>query len=122
MLEAFNYLDRYGGLTFLDECYEAEHLLSIEDAIHDLVVICKKQWRRAEMILYHGTNIDIQSIDLEQCMPYKDFGRGFYLTDLEQQAKDMALRKAKFNPNTSPYVLKYEFDEKALNYSEEYEY
>jgi len=67
------------------------------------------------MILYHGTNIDIQSIDLEQCMPYKDFGRGFYLTDLEQQAKDMALRKAKFSPNTSPYVLKYEFDEKALN-------
>ena len=56
------------------------------------------------MILYHGTNIDIQSIDLEQCMPYKDFGRGFYLTDLEQQAKDMALRKAKFRPNTSPYV------------------
>ena len=67
------------------------------------------------MILYHRTNIDIQSIDLEQCMPYKDFGRGFYLTDLEQQAKDMALRKAKFSPNTSPYVLKYEFEEKALN-------
>ena len=41
LLAAFNYLDRYGGLTFLDECYEAEHLLSIEDAIHDLVVICK---------------------------------------------------------------------------------
>ena len=41
LLEVFNYLDRYGGLTFLDECYEAEHLLSIEDAIHDLVVICK---------------------------------------------------------------------------------
>jgi hypothetical protein len=41
LLEACNYLDRYGGLTFLDECYEVEHLLSIEDAIHDLVVICK---------------------------------------------------------------------------------
>ena len=41
LLEVFNYLDRYGGLTFLDACYEAEHLLSIEDAIHDLVVICK---------------------------------------------------------------------------------
>ena len=38
------------------------------------------------MILYHGTNIDIQSIDLAQCMPYKDFGQGFYLTDIEQQA------------------------------------
>lgn len=29
------------------------------------------------MILYHGTNLDIQSIDLALCRPYKDFGRGF---------------------------------------------
>lgn len=41
LLEAFNYLERYGGLSFLDECYEAEHLLSIENTIEDLVVICK---------------------------------------------------------------------------------
>lgn len=41
LLAAFNYLDRYGGLTFLDECYEAEHLLSIEDAVNDLSIICK---------------------------------------------------------------------------------
>lgn len=41
LLEAFNYLDRYGGLAFLDECYEAEHLLSIEDAVNDLSIICK---------------------------------------------------------------------------------
>ncbi|MCD7927205.1 MAG: DUF3791 domain-containing protein [Bacteroides sp.] len=41
LLEAFNYLERYGGLTFLDEYYEAEHLLSIEDAIKDLIVICQ---------------------------------------------------------------------------------
>lgn len=39
--EAFNYLERYDGLAFLDECYEAEHLLSIENAIEDLVVICR---------------------------------------------------------------------------------
>lgn len=38
---AFNYLERYGGLAFLDECYEAEHLLSIEDAIKDLFLICQ---------------------------------------------------------------------------------
>lgn len=41
LLEAYNYLDRYGGIAFLDECYAAEHLLSIEDAIHDLTIICK---------------------------------------------------------------------------------
>lgn len=26
------------------------------------------------MILYHGTNLDIKSIDLALCRPYKDFG------------------------------------------------
>lgn len=70
------------------------------------------------MILYHGTNIDIQSIDLNQCMPYKDFGQGFYLTDIELQAREMAIRKSKFARNTSPHVLKYEFDEQQLNNEE----
>ena len=32
------------------------------------------------MILYHGTNQDIDSIDLSKGMRYKDFGQGFYLT------------------------------------------
>ncbi|MGN1144096.1 MAG: DUF3990 domain-containing protein, partial [Anaerovoracaceae bacterium] len=32
------------------------------------------------MILYHGTNLDITSISLNMCRPYKDFGKGFYVT------------------------------------------
>lgn len=66
------------------------------------------------MILYHGTYTDIQSIDISQCMPYKDFGQGFYLTDIEQQAENMAIRKSRFVPNSSPYILKYQFDEQHL--------
>ena len=31
------------------------------------------------MILYHGTNEDIQTIDLTRGMRHKDFGKGFYL-------------------------------------------
>gem|GEM_PF-3299230 len=27
------------------------------------------------MILYHGSNVEIKSIDLSKCRPYKDFGR-----------------------------------------------
>ena len=27
------------------------------------------------------------NINLAMCRPYKDFGRGFYLTDIEEQAK-----------------------------------
>lgn len=41
LLEAYNYLERYGGIAFLDECYAAEHLLSIEEALRDLIIICK---------------------------------------------------------------------------------
>ena len=47
------------------------------------------------MILYHGSNVDIQEIDLTKCRPYKDFGKGFYLTDIKNQARDMAKRVVK---------------------------
>jgi len=38
------------------------------------------------MILYHGTNIDFDIIDLLKSKPNKDFGRGFYLTESLAQA------------------------------------
>lgn len=41
--EASNYLNRYKGLDFLVEHYEAEHLLSFEDSVADLAYICYKQ-------------------------------------------------------------------------------
>lgn len=47
------------------------------------------------MKLYHGSNIEIEYVDLSKCMPYKDFGRGFYTTVLEDQAWRMARRRAK---------------------------
>ncbi|MCD7737075.1 MAG: DUF3990 domain-containing protein [Lachnospiraceae bacterium] len=47
------------------------------------------------MILYHGSNVEIEKIDLDLCRPYKDFGRGFYLTTIESQAGKMALRTSK---------------------------
>lgn len=47
------------------------------------------------MLLYHGSNTDIKCIDLAMCRPYKDFGRGFYLTELKDQAEKMAKRVAK---------------------------
>ena len=40
--QAFAYLQRCKGLVFLDECYEAEHQLSLNDAVDDLSVICKR--------------------------------------------------------------------------------
>lgn len=64
------------------------------------------------MILYHGSNAVIDTIDLAKCRPYKDFGQGFYLTDLIEQARRMAARNAKMF-NGSPVVTAFEFDLKA---------
>lgn len=47
------------------------------------------------MILYHGSNVDVKVIELAMCRPYKDFGRGFYLTVLKEQAEKMAKRVAR---------------------------
>ncbi len=38
---AFNYLYEHKGIAFLDEYYNAEHLLSIDDAVDDLIHVCK---------------------------------------------------------------------------------
>ncbi len=38
--EASNYLNRYKGLDFLTEHYEAEHLLSLNDSVQDLTRVC----------------------------------------------------------------------------------
>lgn len=40
--QAFAYLQRFKGLVFLDECYEAEHQLSLSGTVDDLSVICKR--------------------------------------------------------------------------------
>lgn len=46
------------------------------------------------MILYHGSNTSIDEIDLNQSRPNKDFGKGFYLSDNEEQALQMAKFKS----------------------------
>ena len=46
------------------------------------------------MILYHGTNVDFEQIDLSKSNRFKDFGQGFYLTDIKQQAVELAEKRA----------------------------
>lgn len=41
--QAYSYLRRFTGIDFLFDYYEAEHLLSIEDAVDDLQLICKRE-------------------------------------------------------------------------------
>lgn len=62
------------------------------------------------MRLYHGSNIAIDHINLAMCRPYKDFGQGFYLTDIEKQAEKMAIRVARIY-GEKPIVNIYEIDD-----------
>ena len=65
------------------------------------------------MTLYHGSNMPISEINLTKCRPYKDFGKGFYLTSLEEQAVIMAKRVSKLFGGV-PYVTLYDFNENCL--------
>lgn len=39
---AYRYLKEYGGIAFLKEFYDVEHLLSLEEAVEDMTAICQK--------------------------------------------------------------------------------
>ena len=66
------------------------------------------------MILFHGTNTDIETIDLSLSLNHKDFGKGFYLTDSRETAIRMATKKARLFGGKATLIL-YEFDEAALH-------
>ena len=68
------------------------------------------------MKLYHGSNIEINEIDYSKSKPFKDFGKGFYLSDVFQQALDMASSKADILGG-NPIVSTFEFDIEGMEQS-----
>lgn len=70
------------------------------------------------MILYHGSNVKIEVPNLEKSKPYKDFGRGFYLSADKNQALRMAEQKTLQLLIGEPIVSEFEFDETLLQSNE----
>jgi hypothetical protein len=66
------------------------------------------------MILYHGSNMKIEKIDLGKCKPFKDFGRGFYTTTLREQAVSMAKRTVRIYREGKPCVTEFFLDDTHL--------
>ena len=69
------------------------------------------------MKLYHDTYIDFETIDLSMSNKGKDFGKGFYLSDNYEQARQLATFKA-IQFNGEPNVLTFDFDETTLTNGE----
>lgn len=69
------------------------------------------------MILFHGSNIKIDVIDLTKSKRYKDFGQAFYLSTEEEQARKMAIAKVvQFGGEES--VTSFAFNESCLSSNE----
>jgi len=66
------------------------------------------------MILYHGSNVAIDRIDLAKSRPFKDFGRAFYLSPNEQQAWERAYAAITLWGG-QPKVTSFEFDETLMS-------
>ena len=64
--------------------------------------------------LYHGSNQIIEVPDLQHSKPFKDFGRGFYLSPDKQQAWDMAFQKVSQTQQGKAEVTEFLFDETAM--------
>lgn len=63
-------------------------------------------------ILYHGSNVAIEKIDLSRSKHGKNFGQGFYLNANLDQAKAMAIRTTRFLNEGQPTLSCFEFDER----------
>ena len=64
------------------------------------------------MILYHGGTEAVMHPDCKKGRPDLDFGQGFYVTQLQDQAEGFARRKAR-DRRGKPVISVYEFDYEA---------
>ena len=64
--------------------------------------------------LFHGSNVAIDTIDLSKSLADKDFGKGFYLTDIESQAMAMAQRRVRIMGCGEPVITVFEFNDDSL--------
>jgi len=46
--ESYNYLKEHKGMDFLEEFYDVEHCLSIDNAVDDLTAVCKNNGGKIE--------------------------------------------------------------------------
>ena len=106
---AYAYLKQYGGLDFLYKHWWALHTDNKMYALRDLYNVCYQngglRWG-----VYHGSYTKIDKIDLSLCEPHKDFGQGFYVTKIHNQAFVWATRKAK-SLHTKGVITEFNFFE-----------
>lgn len=64
------------------------------------------------MILYHGSDCIVNKPDILHSNKRLDFGQGFYLTSVKEQAERWAKRKSLIHQNKTSFINIFEFTEK----------
>ncbi|MCL2637190.1 MAG: DUF3990 domain-containing protein [Oscillospiraceae bacterium] len=67
------------------------------------------------MLVYHGSYMEIKTPDIDYGRFNLDFGKGFYVTTLREQAEKWAPRRAKAEKRENAFVSIYEFNTNGLN-------
>jgi hypothetical protein len=64
----------------------------------------QRKFPELQDVLYHGSTVKVNAINLAMGAEGKDFGRGFYTTALQDQAAKFAAVKAKRSDNAHGFV------------------
>lgn len=63
------------------------------------------------MRVYHGSDVKIDKIDLSRSEYFKDFGRGFYVTNIREHAHQRAVDIAGNRGTDKPIVTEFNYEE-----------
>lgn len=89
--------------------HEYLHQVDFEEVMDYIEKVIKEDTH--QLVLYHGSCCLFDVIDLSKSHNRRDFGRGFYATLLEKQAKKWAYRLSLREKTPTYYVYQYVFDE-----------
>lgn len=87
--------------------HEYLHQLDFSETVKYVEEIIDKEV--SDLLLYHGSNVAFDEINLSKSHNRRDFGRGFYCTILESQAKEWAHRLYIRNFSGREYIYQYIF-------------
>ena len=107
--DAFNIFYKHQVFEKILVQHETLHQLDIHDTFQYVEDIIEED--TPTLVLFHGSNIAFDKIDLNKSHNRRDFGRGFYCTVLEQQANEWANRLYLPTHTGGKYVYRYIFQQ-----------
>ena len=107
--DAFNIFYKHQVFEKILVQHETLHQLDIHDTFQYVEDIIEED--TPTLVLFHGSNIAFDKIDLNKSHNRRDFGRGFYCTVLEQQANEWANRLYLRTHTGGKYVYRYIFQQ-----------